>query len=347
MDMQEHAIEFNIVYHINPYPAALRKDLDEIAQVCDGVYIPVTEAMLLEAPNVIRRAVDFAQEVDLVVMFALSGFGNILGGGRHASIFTASHPEYNCITSNGRAIPMSCPNKPAVRSYFQWVVEDLMTKYGPAGLLAYLPSWSLPSHFGSLEPGETPCRCADCKAAYRGWASGDMPDHDTPETASFRAQTMAALLDCFSSAIKSRGDHLIASVCLAPNDSLEFKKALASVRDLDAFGVTAYWRPNSDITQREYISRHVGEAVGIARESGKLAEAWICAFDQDARHESDAAHAARLCADMDVDILSTWSYRDYQSGAPLDKPSAGDPELVWQNLRRAYHELREGKEEEA
>jgi hypothetical protein len=117
---------------------------------------------------------------------------------------------------------------------------------------------------------------------------------------------------------------------------------VGQTENLDVFGIDPYWRPNCDVSQKAFIDQYTGDAVRIGRANGKRVESWVCAWDQNRHHEMDPYKAAKLMAAQDIDRLSAWSYRDYISWTPCDKPNQADPELVWKHLRRAYHEIREG-----
>ena len=142
--------------------------------------------------------------------------------------------------------------------------------------------------------------------------------------------------------VKACEEHLITSTCVMPGDPMALKEALGKTENLDVFGIDPYWWPDEDISQKAYVDKHTGDAVRIGRANGKLVESWACAWAQTAGHEMDAYQAAKRMAAHDIDCLSAWSYRDYISWAPCDKPNQANPEKVWKHLKRAYHEIREG-----
>lgn len=335
-------IEFNIAYHPSPYPHAMREDLREIARVCDGVYIPFTESDLAYAPRKIRNSIDLAHESNLIAVADFWGLGNLFASGGVPSLFTVQHPGHNCVTNRGRAIPMTCPRRQVFRDYARGLIETFAAEFDGDGVLWHEPSWDLPDYLGQLEDGEFACCCDACREAFRERHGQDMPDKATPEVAAFHAEALADLVGELCAYVKGAGEHLITSTCVKPRQSLEFKQAVASVRHLDIFGIGPYWRPSMDVSQKAYIDEHTAAAVVIARANGKLVESWVCACDQTAQHERDPYRAAKLMAAHDIDCLSAWSYRDYQSWAPVGRDNAADPELVWENLRQAYHEIREG-----
>ena len=125
-------------------------------------------------------------------------------------------------------------------------------------------------------------------------------------------------------------------------DPVEFRLAVAKTTDLDVYGIDPYWRPSQDVSQKEFIDRYTDETVQFGHEQGKLVESWVCAWKQNAGREMDAYRAAKLMAEHEIDCLSAWSFLDYVSWDQCDRENAADPELVWKNLRKAYHEIREG-----
>lgn len=338
----EHPIEFNIAYHPTPYPRAMREDLKEIGEVCDGIYLPVSESDLAYAANKIKSCIDIAHELNLVVTADFWGFGNLFACGAIPSLFTLQHPEHNCIDSHGRSIPKSCPNNPAVRAFFQSAIEAFVGTYEPDGLFWDEPQWALGGYLGVLDAGAWVCRCACCQEAFRTRFGHDMPAMATPEVETFRSESMLHFLAGLCRSVKAIDENLITSACVMPGDPLAFKEAVGKMEDLDILGVDPYWRPADALSQREYIELHTGEIVRIARENGKLVESWVCAWQQTLGHEADPYRAAKQMASLDIDYLSAWSYLDYVSWAPCDMANAADPERVWRLLRRAYHEIRAG-----
>lgn len=336
------AIEFNIAYHPTPYPHAMHRDLAEIAGVCDGIYVPVTEADGLYASNMIKQCVELAHQANLIVVADFWGYGNLFACGAVPSLFTTQHPEYNCVTNLGRSIPKSCPNKPEVRAFFKEAIQTFVELYDQDGIFWDEPNWGLPGYLGQLKPDEWACRCADCLALFEAQYAHEMPKTLTPEVEQFRAQTLLAFLSELCGYVKQAGEHLITSTCVMPSDPVAIKEAVGKTENLDIFGIDPYWCPDDDLSQRAYIELHTGEALRIARENGKLVESWVCAFGQTAGRELDAYRAAKYMAAVGIDCISAWSYRDYVSWTPCNKPNQADPEAVWKHLRRAWHEIREG-----
>ena len=342
MAENEPTLEFNIAYHPSPYPHAMREDLREISEVCDGIYLPLAESDLAYASNKIKYCIDLAHEMNLVVIADFWGYGNLFACGAIPSLFTVQHPEHNCITNTGRPVPKSCPNKPAVRAFMKHAIEDFVEKYDPDGIFWDEPHWALSDYLGRLEAGEWICRCPNCKAQFEREYRKEMPTALTAEVEAFRTKTMLGFLGELCGYVKACGEHLVTSTCVMTSDSREFRQAAAQTEKLDVFGIDPYWRPNCDVSQRAFIDQHTGEAARMGRENGKLVESWVCAWRQTAGHELDAYRAAKYMAGHDIDCLSAWSYRDCVSWAACDEPNGADAELVWKHLRRAYHEIREG-----
>jgi hypothetical protein len=335
-------IEFNMAYHPTPYPHAMRQDLQEIASVCEGIYLPFAEADLSYWANKVKYCIDIAHEMNLLVIADFWGYGNLFACGGIPSLFTVQHPEHHCVTNTGRAVPKSCPNKPAVRVFLREAIAAFVEQYEPDGVFWDEPHWALGGYLGTTEPQEWLCRCPDCRALFEARYGKPMPATLTPEVEEFRTRTMLDFLSALCGYVKQCGDHLITSTCVMPSDSAAFKEAVGKTENLDVFGIDPYWRPNYDVAQKAYVDQHTADAVRIAHEHGKLAESWVCAWNQNQRHERDAYRAAKYMAGHDIDCLSAWSYRDYVSWAPCNKPNPADPELVWKHLRRAYHEIRQG-----
>ena len=342
MSDDTQTIQFNIAYHPTPYPLAMRQDLVEIGEVCDGIYLPFAEGDLAYMANKIKHCIDLAHEMNLIVLADFWGYGNLFACGGIPSLFTVRHPEHNCVANTGRSIPKSCPNKPTVRAFMKDAIEEFIEKYKPDGVFWDEPHWTLGGYLGELAEGEWVCRCPDCMERFRQEYGNEMPVALTGEVEAFRTDTMLRFLNEICGYVKACGDHLVTSTCVMTSDGDAFREAAGKTEHLDVFGIDPYWRPDCDLSQKAFIDKHTSDAVRIASRNGKLAESWVCAWQQTTGHELDAYRAAKWMAAHDIDCLSAWSYRDHISWTPCDKPNPADPERVWKHLRRAYHEIRNG-----
>lgn len=342
MSTDAPTLEFNVAYHPSPYPHAMRLDLEDIGEVCDGIYLPFAEGHLAYASNAVKKCIEIAHDFGLVVLADFWGYGNLFACGAVPSLFTVQHPEYNCVSNLGRSVPKSCPNQAPVRAFMKEAIADFVGRYGPDGVFWDEPSYSLAAYLGSLEPEEWVCRCPECQSLFRHEYGCEMPQELTPQVEAFRNQTMLRFLEDLCSYTKSCGEHLITSTCVMTSDPPGFREAVAKTRGLDIFGIDPYWWPDNKVSQKEFIDAYVAQTVNMACESGKLTESWVCAWKQDAGHEADAYRAAKINAAHPINYVSAWSYRDCVSWDQCGRANAANPDLVWRYLKRAYHEIREG-----
>jgi hypothetical protein len=345
MAIDDQNTVMNVCYHPTPYPHAMRADLEEIAEVCDGIYLPFAEADLAYWSNKVKHCIDIAHEYNLLVVANFWGFANLFACGAIPSLFTTQHPEHNCVTNTGVPKAKSCPNKPAVRLFMKGAVEEFLDTYGADGVFWDEPNFALSNYLGALTEGEWLCRCGDCQARFKEQYGEAMPAERTAAVEQFQADTMLSFLSDLCGYVKAYGDHLITATCVMPSDSRTFREAVAKTENLDIYGIDPYWWPDNDVSQEEYITRYTRETIEIGRANGKLVEAWVAAWKQWAGHENLAYRAAKLIAGEDVDYINAWSYRDYVSWDPCTRENQADQEQVWQGLRRAYHEIRDGDRE--
>ncbi len=338
----EPTLQFNMAYHPTPYPHAMREDIEDIAEVCDGIYLPFAEGDLEYRSNMVKQCIGIAHDFNLIVVADFWGYANLFACGAVPSLFTVQHPEHNCVSSRNRRIPKSCPNKPEVRAFMKEAIEQFLGTYGADGIFWDEPSYALAGYLGALDDGEWVCRCDECRTLFKERFGAKMPVELTNEVETFRNETMLGFLSDLCGYVKACGDHLITSTCVMTSDPKPFRQAVAQTANLDILGIDPYWRPNQDVSQREFIGQYVSETLEMGRENGKLVESWVCAWKQNAGHEQDAYRAAKLNAAYTIDYLSAWSYRDYVSWDQCDRENQADPERVWKHLRRAYHEIREG-----
>lgn len=338
----DRQITLNISYHPSPYPHAMRYDLKEIAEVCDGIYLPFAEADLAYWSNKVKRCIDIAHEYNLVVTADFWGYGNLFACGAIPSLFTCQRPEFDCVSNKGASKPKSCPNKPAVREFMREAVAAFIAKYEADGVFWDEPNFTLPHYLGALEPDEWLCCCPDCRRLFEQQYGKPMPEQRTEEVERFQADTILSFLGDLCRYVKDCGEHLITSTCIMTSDSPLFREAVARTDRLDIYGIDPYWWPDTSISQEEFIGKYTRESVRLGRENGKLVESWVAAWKQWAGHENLAYRAAKLIAREDVDYISAWSYRDYVSWDDCARENQADQELVWSRLKRAYEEIRSG-----
>ncbi len=340
MSEEPKVIELNIAYHPSPYPQAMRNDLIEMAEVCDGLYVITTEADVQYCPRKITHCIDIAHELNLVTVLVMPGYGNLFETLGSSSVFTAVHPQLNCITNTGRAIPKSCPNKPEVGAFLSNTVQGLSSTFEADGFLWNMPSWALPSHLGALAPEEWLCHCPDCVASFESQYQMPMPNTLTPEVEEFRTQTITDCLTTVCQQVKACGNHLITSVRLGAHEQRLL--SAAQNESLDVLGVDICWRPSDELCQKDLIEQSLKNVVRISHQRGMLSEAWLCTWGMHTLHEGDIYRAAKYAAAQGIDCLNAWSYRDEISFTPVDAPHPADASLVWAELRRAYYEIRNG-----
>jgi hypothetical protein len=342
MTENAEAFEFNVAYHPTPYLHAMRDDLREIGEVCDGVYMPFSESDVDGASTKLRACVELAHEMGLVVIAGFRGHGNLFESEALVSIFTQSHPECNCVTNTGRILPISCPNKAATREFLRKTLTEFTESFEPDGFFWNKPAWATPPFLGSLDNGEWLCYCSDCKKKFEETRGNPMPEERCAEVEAFRAASLIELIGDLCETVKGCGEHLITSVRVSAKEPKLFREGVAATPKLDVYGVDLCWRPNIEQSQKQFIEEHAGKATRIGRANGKLVEVWACASEQIAGREMDAHCAVKSMASQDVHCLNAWSYRNSFGRAPVDGEALANPDLVWQNLRRAYHEIRDG-----
>ncbi len=344
MSTDERAVEINVTYALSPHPQDNRRNLEDIAGACDGVYLSVTEALVSETPMAVRLAVEDAHEQGLIAMLDLRGYGNLFAGGAGCSLLAARHPEYDCLTSAGKPLGRVCPSKSAVRSAFRFMVRDLTERFEPDGLLFNQPSWELSPHLGTLEPGEWLCRCADCQAAFKAAHGFELPSSRTPEVRAFQTGVLAKFLEELCAEVKAAGDHLVTAVCLGPESDIKLQQVVAEIADLDVLGYLPSALSTPD--DADALLLRASDFLTLARERGRLAELWVSTLEPEPHQESSPAQWAVQLGALDVDSLGVSAHRDWSSAEPVELDVWGDPDDVWEQLCAAFQAIREGRFDE-
>lgn len=335
---ESKVIELNICYHPSPYTHAMRNDLVEMAEVCDGLHVVAGESVIAQAPRMISKCIEIAHDLNLVTLLVMGEYGNLFETQEAPSLYAAIHPESHCVTNKGRLVPKSCLNKPFVRAFLRDTVTRLSSEFEVDGFVFNKPTWNLPRHLGTLDADEWLCRCPQCIALFESQFQVPMPDVLTEEVKQFKTQTFVECLTDVCEQVKVCGNHLVTDLRLESQDVSLLRKA--DLEHLDVLGTDICWRPDSELSQKQLVEQSVATVTSVGNQKGVLSEAWICTWGLEANHEADVYRAAKYAAAQNVDCLNAWSYRDAFSLTPVAVARPADPDLVWAHLRRAYHEIR-------
>jgi hypothetical protein len=349
----------------------VRTDLaDMLAHHCTYVVHCLTETDLAYNMAGMGEIAKLTRDAGLDVWFDPWGVTGIFSG-ESFSRFLLEHPESWQLRSDGRSIPIACPNDPEARRFLRaWIGRA-------AELGGSVAFWDEP-HFWvdwlGLEEGWT-CLCALCRDAFRERFRSQMPLVFTEEVRRFREETLLSILTDLCRTAHRAG--MRNALCLLPSDiaqagfveaelrmldqinrrrrtheappldGLPFTvryfgvqdwQSAASLPDLDIFGCDPYWyhfHAEPEPFVRSFGERVLRSARVAADLHGKRlgTQVWVQAFNVPAGREPELWTGVRTAARLGISHVACWSYG---GNASMSYNRPDRPQEVWRVIGDAY-----------
>ncbi len=328
--------KFGVSYFGNRFPSHAREDFKRIATSCDYIVHTVNETDLTYHKAVLARLFADSRKAGLEVWVDPWGLGGVFGG-EASSQFLLDHRKSWQIMSDGRFVPAACPNRAEFRSYVkEWVlsVRDM------GGQVIFWDEPHVAFDFESEWEGVFSCFCEQCHELFkRKYGAVKLPDRLNDQVREFRRETMRSFLNDAMGFAKSKG--LKNALCLyafkghAEYDQLW--KGAAALPDLDIFGCDPYWRWRSKRDVKPHMEEFSKYVVEHAVANKKGSQVWIQAMRLPSGTEHEIGHAVEAAVKQGVTHVAAWSY---DGGELLDTVLSERPQLVWEEVERAYRRFR-------
>ncbi|MGQ9572017.1 MAG: hypothetical protein ACUVV3_02350 [Dehalococcoidia bacterium] len=340
---------------------------DMVAHHCTYVVHCFTETDLAYYTGTMREIVQATHQASLEAWVDPWGVAGIFSG-ETFSRFPLDHPEAWQILSDGRRVPVACPNHPATRQFLRQWVE------AAAGTGADVLFWDEPHFYFGLLAGDLSgawaCCCDVCRSAFRDRFGHALPTGFTDDVRAFREVSLLDLLSDLCRLGHEKG--LANALCLIPTGhgrmgfpeveerflrvvssvgqgeaalaallhiGIDDWEAAAGIADLDIFGCDPYWYLFG--TEPERFMRAYGQrAADAAQRYGRGLQLWVQAFSVPAGREEELRDGLRVAAEVGATHVAAWSY---EGTASMSQIRCARPEMVWRILGEAFGELREGK----
>lgn len=240
--------------------------------------------------------------------------------------------------SDGRPLPLLCPNSPAVREYLQrWMAAVAEVLHADA-IFWDEPHFYLPSG-ASRAQGLWGCCCPRCQEGFQAAHDAPFPTQETAAVRRWKQAAIAALLAEVTAAAAAHGLRNI--VCILPEyeqlDSLPAKfDRFAANPHLDVLATDPY--PLIHGQEMTVTGRFCEALQRACARHGKAAQMWLQGFRVPAGREPLLAEEMRLMARYGIRDMAIWSYL---ATAYMSSHTCADAAAVWDTFTRTMRDLRQ------
>jgi hypothetical protein len=330
-------IQFGVSYFGVRNPVHVQRDLDDIARLgFDYIVFTFSEDDHRFYQGSMAACVQHAQQLGLKAYVDPWGVCGVFGG----EAFTdrgAWDLEGQQRRSDGRAVPLLCPNSPEVRTYLrQWVTTVASV------LRADAIFWDEPHFYIPYGAAKTQalwgCCCARCAARFQDRYGVPLPAEETAEVRQCKQEAVAALLQDVTAWAAEHGLRNV--VCVLPEheylDGLQAKFDLfAANPHLDVLATDPYplWH------RREVSSTRVFcEALQrSSQQSGKQTQMWIQGFRVPAGQERLLGEEMHVMAGCGIRNIAIWSYL---ATGYMTSHACADSPRVWEVFTQTMQDIR-------
>lgn len=238
--------------------------------------------------------------------------------------------------SDGRPLPLLCPNSPEVRAYLQRWVSTVAEVLQADAIFWDEPHFYLP--FGaSRTQGLWSCRCTHCATQFRARYGADLPHTETAAVRQCKQEALARLItDATAMAARQQLKNI---VCILPeHDDLAGLQAkcdlFAANPHLDVLATDPYplWH-GRDVASTQVFCEALLQA--CARHQ-KAAQMWIQGFRVRAGEEEALGEEMRLIARSGIRDLAIWSYL---ATGYMSSHTCADAPRVWSIVTHTMQQL--------
>jgi hypothetical protein len=334
------SLQFGVSYFGVRNPQHFQRDLDDIARLgFDYIVFTFSEDDHRFYRGSVAECVQRTRQHGLKTWIDPWGVCGIFGG----EAFTergAWDIEGQQRRSDGRPLPLLCPNSPEVRTYLgQWITTVAEVLQAEA-IFWDEPHFYLP--YGTARTqGMWGCCCHRCQERFVTTYQRPWPAEETDEVRQCKQDAVADLLRELTATAAAQGLQNI--VCVLPEheylDALEAKFDLfATDPHLDVLATDPYplWHGREVVTTQVFC-----EALQRScQQHEKGAQMWLQGFRVPAGQEVLLGEEMRLMAQCGIRDMALWSYL---ATAYMSSHTCADAPKVWevftqtmQDLRRSY-----------
>ena len=317
-------------------PQHFQRDLDDIARLgFTYVVFTFSENDHRFYQGSVAQCVRLTQERGLQAYVDPWGVGGMFGG----EAFTergAWDLEGQQRRSDGRPLPLLCPNSDAARAYLRRWIDTVANVLHADAIFWDEPHFYLP--FGEARAqGLWACCCARCKARFTAAYGEPFPGVETPEVRQAKQAAIADLLGEVTTATGEKGLRNIVCLLTDPDtlDDLESKwQPYAAMAHVDVLAADPY--PlfyGRDIATTQVFCEALQRLGG---RYGKATQMWVQGFRVAQGMEPLLGQEMRLMAACGIRDIALWSYL---ATAYMSSHACARSEQVWRVFTQTMAEL--------
>ena len=239
--------------------------------------------------------------------------------------------------SDGRSLPLLCPNSAEVRTYLQCWITTVAEVLQADAIFWDEPHFYTPG--GATRPqGLWSCCCMRCQELFRVKYGQPLPPTETVEVRQCKQAATAQLIS--DGTAMAAGQGLQNIVCILPeHDDLEGLQAkcdlFAANPHLDILATDPYplWH-RRDIATTQVVCTALLQA---CQRHHKAAQMWIQGFCVPTGQEHLLGEEMRLIARCGIDDIAIWSYL---ATGYMSSHTCADAPRVWEVFTRTMQALR-------
>lgn len=330
-------MHFGVSYFGVRNPQHFQRDLEEIARL-GFTYIVFTfsEEDQRFYQGSVAECVRRTHQQGLKAYVDPWGVGGIFGG-EAFSERGAWDLEGQQQRSDGRPLPLLCPNSLEVRTYLQrWLVTVAEVLQADA-VFWDEPHFYIPRGTARAQ-GLWSCCCARCQERFRATWGQPLPTTETPEVRQSKQDAIAALLHEVTASAAGYGLQNI--VCILPeHDDLAGFQArcdlVAANPHLDVLATDPYplWYGRDIATSQAFCEI----LLRTCQRHHKAAQMWIQGFRVPAGQEAHLGAEMRLMARCGIRDIAVWSYL---ATAYMSSHTCADAPRAWEVVTQTIQALR-------
>jgi len=239
--------------------------------------------------------------------------------------------------SDGRPLPLLCPNSAEVRAYLQRWINTVAKVLQADGVFWDEPHFYIP--FGEARAqGLWSCCCQRCQEQFRASYGSSFPSTETATVRQCKQAAIATLIGDATAMAAAQGLQNI--VCILPeHDDLQGLQSkcdlFASNPHLDVLATDPYpiWHGRDIATTQGFCEA----LLQAGQRHNKAAQMWIQGFRIPAGQESLLGEEMRLMARCGIDDIAIWSYL---ATGYMSSHTCADAPRVWEVFTQTMQKLR-------
>ena len=335
--MQEPPLQCGVSYFGVRNPLHVQRDLDDMVRLgFDYVVFTFSEHDHRFYRDTMATCVRYAHQRGLRAYIDPWGVCGVFAG----EAFTdrgAWDLEGQQRRSDGRPLPLLCPNSDEVRAYLRQWIRTVAEVLEADAVFWDEPHFYLP-YGRSQSQGWWGCCCTRCQERFFATHGVPLPDLETAEVRQCKQEAIATLLQDVTALAAASGLQNI--VCLLPEHEhpemvqTKFDRC-ASDPHLAVLSTDPYPLIHGrDIAVTPFLCEALLQA---CQRHGRTAQMWLQGFRVPAGQELLLAEEMRLMVDHGIRDLALWSYG---ATAYMSSHACADSSRVWEVFTQTMQELR-------